>query len=1178
MPPMRPGARWGGRDRGRVASLSPFGSLPVQAADRDQWQAKVADLGEQAVQGRLVGDRPGEHGHAAGLAGELQPVKPRRPALVEDALDADLVAHRLLTPLGVHAGWRRQVGHRATAPGAARRRACQRPPAPGGRPGPGAPPRPGQRGRAWAARQGGRRGGRPLPPSPAWRSVVPVAVAGRRASRLLWVLVACSHARAATGWGRHPRVPFGVEFCQPGGAGREPKVVAARSRTLRPAMAVIGRSAVGASVAAGSWCLRPTMSGCAGCHLGAGDQVGGARWRNRRKRPFQERAPAGRMDCWPPSCTCHAPSPASCYARGWWRGWTTGWRRGSPWCARRPGSARPPCWPAGPGVPRGRRARGAPLGPPAPSSFEGLVTALINQLAAQPGEGEVVLVLDDYHLIDAQPVHASLAFLLEHRPPELQLVLTCRADPPLPLARLRGRGQLAELRAADLRFTSEEAAALLRQTVGPDLVLPDASVAALAARTEGWAVGLQLAALSLGGQSDVAGFVATFSGSHRYVLDYLTEEVLEGQPEQVRTFLLETSVLERLSGQLCDAVTGRSDGQRMLEQAERANLFLVPLDEVRGWWRYHQLFADLLRARLQQQQPDRVAQLHCNAAAWSEDHGLADDAVRHALAAGDGAWAARLVERHFDALFLRSEEATLQRWLATLPADLVGARPRLLLAQALLALVGGRLEAMEGSLDAAERAWAGAAGEADESYEPSVGRAASLVANVPAMIALYRAYVAALRGDADRAITFGQRALAQLGEGEGMLDSTIRGYLAMAEWLRGRLAEAERAFASIIAQWRGAGERFVAVRVCELLGLVQRAQGRLDAALGTYQQALEIAAGPGRPALPAAGIAQVGMAEVAYQRDELDAALEHVSEGIALCRQLTYSQPLATGLATLAWIRQAGGDAAGALEAIGEAARVAHGPGVTNLLNPVPAQRARLLLAQGDAAAAARWTEKCGLRADDEPSYPREPEYLVLARVLLAQDRPDQALALLERLRAAAAAQGRTGGVIEIQALRALALAAIGQESAALAEALLLAWPQGYVRVFADEGAPMGALLGRLIAAQRRGRTAARGVPLEYLGRLARAFARDAARGVPRGASTARPDGAVVPGLVEALSERELEVLRLLAAGKQNHQIADELYVALDTVKKHVTHIFEKLGAANRTEATARAREFGLLP
>jgi len=821
------------------------------------------------------------------------------------------------------------------------------------------------------------------------------------------------------------------------------------------------------------------------------------------------------------------------------------------------------------------------LGPPALPSFEGLVTALINELAAQPDQGEVVLVLDDYHLIDAQPVHASLTFLLEHRPPELQLVLTCRADPPLPLARLRGRGQLAELRAADLRFTAEEAAALLREAVGPDLSLPDAAVAALAARTEGWAVGLQLAALSLGGQADVAGFVATFSGSNRYVLDYLAEEVLDRQPDEVRSFLLETSVLERLSGELCDAVTGRSDGQRLLEQVERANLFLVPLDEVRGWWRYHKLFADLLRARLQQEQPDRVAQLHRAAAAWSEDHGLADDAVRHALAADDAAWAARLVERHFDALFLRSEEATLQRWLATLPAELVGARPRLLLAQALLALVGGRVEAMEGPLDAAERAWAGAAGEADEPYEPSVGRAASLVANVPAMIALYRAYVAALRGDADRAITFGQRALAQLGEGEGMLDSTIRGYLAMAEWLRGRLAEAERAFTSIIAQWRGAGERFVAARVCELLGQVQRAQGRLDAALGTYQQALEVAAGPGRPALPAAGIAQVGMAEVAYQRDELDAALEHVTEGIALCRQLTYTQPLATGLATLAWIRQATGDAAGALDAIEDAEQVASTARVASLLNPVPAQRARLLLAHGDLGPAARWTKQRGLGADDEPSYPREPEYLVLARVLLAQDLPDQALALLERLRAAAAAQQRTGGVIEIRALQALALAAIGQESAALAalaEALTLAHSQGYVRVFADEGAPMGALLGRLIAAQRRGRTAAHGVPLEYLGRLARAFGRDGARAGMPGASPARRGGAVVPGLVEALSERELEVLRLLAAGKQNHQIADELYVALDTVKKHVTHIFEKLGAANRTEATARARELGLLP
>src|SRR5215467_5490171 len=286
-----------------------------------------------------------------------------------------------------------------------------------------------------------------------------------------------------------------------------------------------------------------------------------------------------------------------------------------------------------PGI--GERA-GPLLGPPAPSSFEGLVSALINELSAQPGDPELLLVLDDYHLIDTRLVHSPLEFLLEHLPPGVHLVLVGRSDPPLPLARLRASGQLAELRADDLRFTAEEAAALLREAVGADL--PSSAVAALAARTEGWAAGLQLAGLSLRGQADVTGFVAAFSGSHRFVLDYLAEEVLERQSDQLRGFLLETSLLERLSAELCDAVTGRADSQAMLEQVERANLFLVPLDEVRGWWRYHHLFADLLRARLQHERPGRVPQLHRNAAAWYDEHGLADDAVRHALGAGDRAW------------------------------------------------------------------------------------------------------------------------------------------------------------------------------------------------------------------------------------------------------------------------------------------------------------------------------------------------------------------------------------------------------------------------------------------------------------------------------------------------------------------------------------------------------------
>jgi LuxR family transcriptional regulator, maltose regulon positive regulatory protein len=839
------------------------------------------------------------------------------------------------------------------------------------------------------------------------------------------------------------------------------------------------------------------------------------------------------------------------------------------------------------------------LGPPAPPSFEGVVASLINELAAEPDE-EVVLILDDYHLIDSEPVLASFTFLLEHRPPGLHVVLTSRADPPLPLARLRGRGQLAELRAAELRFTAEEAAAFLREATGSDL--PTASLAALHERTEGWAAGLQVAALSLRGQSDVAGVVAMFSGSHRYVLDYLTEEVLERQPEQVRQFLLETSIMERLCGPLCDAVTGRTYGQPMLEAIERANLFLVPLDEVRGWWRYHHLFADLLRARLQQEQPGRIRELHRNAASWHEEHGLADDAVRHALAAGEATWAARLIERHVDALLVRSEGATLQRWLAALPAEVVGSRPRLLLAQATLALVSGQVEAVEVPLEAAEYALARAAGVVDEPYEPSVGRDAGLLVNLPATIAFERAYLAELRGDADRTIAFTTRALAELGEGEWMLRAIVQGHLAVAEWLRGRLPEAERtlsssiarfqaavaryvagptpederALSSSIAQWRVAGARYQAVRGCHHLGLVQRAQGRLDAALATYQQALEIAAAPGQPAPPAAGIAFAGMAEVAYQRDELDAALRHLTEGIPLCRQLAYSQPLARGLATLACIRQVQGDVGGALDAIGEAERVAPGPDVTTLLNPVAAQRARLLLAQGDVAGAVRWTKQRGLGADDQPSYPREPEHLVLARVLLTQDLPERALTLLERLHHAAVAQGRTGSVIEIQVLRALALASSGDQAAALAAlagALSLGCAQGYVRVFADEDAPMGALLSLLVTAQQTEHGLVRSVPLNYLGRLMRAFERE---GAPQ-ASHARRGRMVVPGLVEPLTDRELEVLRLLAAGKPNREIAQELVVTLETVKKHASHIFDKLGAANRAQAAARARELGLL-
>src|SRR5580693_6753756 len=814
------------------------------------------------------------------------------------------------------------------------------------------------------------------------------------------------------------------------------------------------------------------------------------------------------------------------------------------------------------------------LGPPAPPSFEGLVTALINELAAQRGDGEVLLVLDDYHLIDAQPVHVSLGFVLEHLPPGLHLVLASRSDPPLPLARLRAGGQLAELRAADLRFTAEEAAALLRESAGADL--PAAAVAALAARTEGWVAGLQLAALSLRGQADPAGFVAAFSGSHRYVLDYLAEEVLDRQHEELRTFLLETSLLERLSGGLCDAVTGRDGSQAMLERVEQAGLFLMPLDEVRGWWRYHHLFADLLRARLQQQRPGRVADLHRAAAAWSEEHGLADDAVRHALAAGDTAWAARLVERNVETLLGRSEGATLRRWLSALPAESVRDRPRLCLAQAYGAAMGFQVEALEALLDDAERAFAVSG---DEPYEASLGppQGDSVLANVPAGIAFLRASLARLRGDAALAVGYNRQALAQLGEDDWFMRSFVHWNQAATDWLDGRLEPAERSLAEVLAERRAVGALFAGflpMRVWYDLGEVQRAQGNLDAALATYRQALDTFGESSQTALT--GPAHVGLAQVLYERNDLSAALDHATRGVTLCRQLAFTSALATGLAIVGRIRHAQGDAAGALEAMGEAGQAGLSPQVITLFNPVPSQRARLLLAQGDTAAAARWTQQRGLRPDDEPGYPQERDYLVLARVLLAQDRPGQALTLLDRLLAQAATGGRIGSVIEIRALQALAHQASRDEPAAMAalvEALTLSCPQGYVRVFADEGPPMDALLGRLVAAHRARKPTARRIPVGCLARLVQAF-----DGKLNAAAALRPEPGTVPGLIEPLTGRELEVLRLLAAGKSNQRIAHDLFVALDTVKKHVTHVLGKLGAANRTEAVARARDLGLIP
>ena len=806
------------------------------------------------------------------------------------------------------------------------------------------------------------------------------------------------------------------------------------------------------------------------------------------------------------------------------------------------------------------------LSPPSVMSSRIVVTALVNQLHVAPEE--LALVLDDYHLIDTGSIHDDMAFLLGHLPPQLHVVITSRSDPPLPLARLRARGQLVELRSADLRFTLEESAALLGEVWGLDLG-PGAMVA-LERRTEGWAVGLQLTALSLRERPDPDAFLGEFTGTHRYVLDYLSEEVLERQPDRVRTFLLRSSILERLSGPLCDAVTGDSDSQSMLEELERANLFLIPLDEERRWWRFHHLFADLLRARLGRSEAGQVSELHQRAAAWCDQHGLTDEAIRHALAAGDTTWAARLVEHHLSGTLRRGESVTLQRWLSVLPDDTVRSVPALGLAEGLMELHLGQLDAVERLLEHAERAFAVRV-EPQELEVPTDG---GMVAEVPAAIALLRAELASARGDPERTAQFARSALAQLAEEERGPRLWARWLQLLADWMSGQMEKAESGFAQILTEARAAPDPHPLTTSCHTLGWVQQARGRLGAALKTYREGQRFATRGGRFLPFQAGEAHVGIAQVLYARDQLDDALQHVTEGIELTRRVVEFRLPAFGLVNLAWTRQAMGDRDRALEAIDEACRLLPATDVVTMFSPAQTERAGLLLAQGRVEEAARWAEERGLTDEDDVSYPRERNYLVLTRVLLARHQPDRAFRLLKRLDALAEAQGRVGSLIEIRTLRSLALQSAGRHQdalIALAEVLALARPEGYIRVFADEGPPMAALLQRLIRVRQPGRAAvASRAAREHVNRVVQAFRS------PMG----RPEraAAVAMGPIEPLTKRELEVLGLIAAGRPNQEIADQLVVTLETVKKHTSHIFNKLGSANRTDAVARARELRLLP
>ncbi len=797
-----------------------------------------------------------------------------------------------------------------------------------------------------------------------------------------------------------------------------------------------------------------------------------------------------------------------------------------------------------------------------------LLAGLINQVAAV--DDPLVLVLDDYHLIGAQAVHDALTYLVEHGPENLHLVIATRADPPLPLARLRGRGQLTELRQADLRFTAEEATDLLNRVMA--LGLSAADVAALVSRTEGWAASLQMAAASLQGRENPAALVRAFAGSHRYILDYLLEEVLQRTPDDVRAFLLQTAILDRLCGPLCDALLApasdalsptrpepeRAAGdwpeagcsQAMLERLDRANLFVVPLDDERRWYRYHRLFAECLRARLRETQPERVPHLYRRAASWCKGHGFAAEAVGYALAAADHALAARLVEEAAEGLLKRSELATFLSWMAAIPDEVVRAHPRLCIYHAMALPLSGRplreaearlLQAMEGDTDG----------------------------SLSAEVAAYHTLIAAYRGDASQAAECASQALDRPAAQGAFLRSSLVGYLGLAHVHHGDDQIGEPALHEAIRLGREAGNLTIVV-----LGLVHLAElclmrGQLHGAQACYEEALESATSRQGHRWPIAGMALMGLGGLYREWNDLQTAARHVEEGIELVRQWGEAATIQGHLA-LARTMQAWGDPEGAWEEIRTARELAarfDATQVDDLL--VDLLQVWLAVSTGDMEAGQGWIAgrlpaMQGASPDDSGGWRTWLfERLIAAGVLTRLGHAEQSLSLLEPLQSGAAQRGWNGIIIYLQIQKALALQATGRKERALAalqQALSLGEPEGYVRAFVDEGPALARLLHE---------AAARGVTPLYIGRLLAAFP---ATQVPTPARKAPAD------MVEPLSERELEVLRLVAQGLTNQEIAQRLCLTVRTIKWHASNIYSKLSTQNRAQAVAKARALGLLP
>lgn len=790
------------------------------------------------------------------------------------------------------------------------------------------------------------------------------------------------------------------------------------------------------------------------------------------------------------------------------------------------------------------------------SSAEATITSLVNDVALS--QRPMVLLLDDFQVIDNAGVRDTVAFLLDHLPSTMHVAIASRSDPLLPLARMRASGDLTELRTAELRFTTEEAATFLNQVMGLSLTRED--VAALDKRTEGWIAGLQLAALSLRVSADIPAFIDAFTGSNRFVIDYLVEEVLHQAPLHVRNFLSQTAILERLSGPLCDAVTGRTDGAEMLESLERANLFLVPLDDSRQWYRYHHLFADVLRSKLLANGPDHVRALHSRASDWFEQSGSPDEAVRHAFEAGDFSRAARVIETTIPAVRKSRQDATLLGWLAALPEDVKKRRPVVRVFSAWASLVAGDLSAVDRQLtEAAELLATSTAGDRPaHDSEPGVE-----LQTLNVTIELYRAALALAKGDLAGITYHAQRAFDVTGPDDHLGRGAAAGLLGLASWASGALEAGVISFVSSAKSLRRAGNLTDALSTTMVIADMLRPLGRLREVQRIYADALQESIEHRNHGQPTADL-HAGLSDVLRECNELTLAKQHLAASTELSPSALSHEHRYRWFVAMARVQEADGEPELALESLTRAEQY-YRRGFFPDVRPIGGMKARIRITQGQLPQARAWVDEQGLTPTDVPDYLHEFGHITLARVLIAKHRLDPvddcihvAQELLARLLSAAEIGGRLGSVSEILVLQAVALQSSGEMILALGpleRALALAEPESHVRLFVDEGAPMLALLRAAAGA---------GIRPDFVRRLSQAL-RDTGTSVALGAPN------------EMLSKRELHVLRLLATELSGPEIARALYISLNTMRTHTKHIFAKLDVSSRPAAVRRAEALGLI-